>query len=81
VSAVYAPGVLPLNGDQVRITERVAPTESGDRWLTVEWARPCDDPTWAHLTGRWDDGRPGHAMVWLDRIVVRRAGEPAASTG
>ena len=72
MSVVYATGALPIAGDQVRIRPEVAPLETCDRWMTVEWARPCDDPAWAHLTGRWDDGRPGHAMVWLDRLVVRR---------
>lgn len=72
MSAVYAPGVLPLPGDQVPISPAVAPMAVGTDTLTVAWTEPCDTNGWAYLVGRWPDGRPGRVMVWVDRIVVRR---------
>lgn len=72
-TALYVPGVLPVDGDQVRISPRVAPDMVGEDTLTVRWTQPCETPGWAYLTGTWSNGRAGRVMVWLDRIVVRRA--------
>ncbi|GIL28951.1 hypothetical protein [Actinocatenispora comari] len=80
MSAVYAPGVLPRPGDQVHITRSVAPTAVAEGVLSVAWTEPCDTDGWAYLVGRWPDGRPGRAMVWIDRIVVRRSNH-ATPTG
>ena len=81
MSALYPPGVLPLPGDQVLISERVAPLALEADVLTVRWTEPCDEPGWAHLTGTWTDGRAGRVMVWIERIVVRRSGDHADTGG
>lgn len=73
MSAVYASGVLPLPGDKVPISPAVAPLAVGTDVLTVCRTHPCDTPGWAYLVGTWRDGRPSRVMVWLDRIIVRRA--------
>lgn len=74
MSAVYAAGVTPLRGDQVRITKFVAPTCTRTGTLTVHWTQPTGQDGWAYVTGTWPDGSAGRVMVWLDRVVVRRTG-------
>ena len=78
MSALYAAGVLPLPGDQVPISPVAAPLAVETDTITVLWTEACEEPGWAYLTGTWSDGRAGRVMVWLDRIVVRRA-VPATS--
>lgn len=70
--AVHIPGVLPIEGDQVVIDDRVAPLAVGRDTMTVLWSELCDDHGWADLVGHWSDGRAGRVMVWIDRVVVRR---------
>lgn len=67
-------GWAPTPGDEALINGLSVRWFPAERWLVVEHVEPCGDPAWAWLTGRWvDDGGAGRVMVWLDRLLVRKA--------